>query len=140
MGGCTCLLSASLSAATSLHNKSLKTKDIYTEIIYNLAPHTKISQALQQFGAKDDETNIIAVTHDTMKQDTKFLELNILQSLPNVQGVKLAAGGEQRYLADLDDLRDLNAITKLYKLVPEEIKFVGVNESCLSRIACREFF
>ncbi|KAF2349304.1 hypothetical protein FHG87_019940 [Trinorchestia longiramus] len=69
VGGKMCVISACRSAILAHVRHCMKTRSMATEIIYNLAPHTKISAALQQFGIQDGDTNVLAVTVDFLPSE-----------------------------------------------------------------------
>lgn len=67
MGGVHCVLAAAQSAIIAHLRATLRTRSLSTEVLFNLAPHSKIAVALQQFGVKDEDTNFLAVTVDWLE-------------------------------------------------------------------------
>ena len=124
----------------------MKTRSLFTEFLFNLAPHNKIGLSLKEFGVKDDESSVIAITYDKYEINSSdnvldaFQSINLEQTdLPNFEAVKREVEGECKSLSEIDNLKDMKAITKLYKLTAEEIKMVGMGNSCISRMATKEF-
>lgn len=140
VGGASCVFAAALSAVTAHHRASLRTRSLSTEVLFNLAPHSKIALALQQFGVRDDDTSLLALTVDWLeggKGGLRDQEEEILT--PAADQVRATVQGDPTELFKLDALRDTAAVTNLYKLTQEELKLGGVGEACLSRMACRGF-
>ncbi|KXN72570.1 hypothetical protein CONCODRAFT_77751 [Conidiobolus coronatus NRRL 28638] len=68
----------------NLKNNKLKTKSLEAEIIYSLAPHTKISQAFQEFGIdtkdKSEQGQDLYVIHLTdLSKETNPLSTEVLK-------------------------------------------------------------
>ncbi|XP_018018194.1 EKC/KEOPS complex subunit TPRKB [Hyalella azteca] len=145
VGGVLCGLSAARSAILSQARDVMKTRSLATEIIFNLAPHTKISPALQQFGIRDTDTDILAITVDIVPKE-KFKEINFESGFevdenltPNAAILKSVLQGDVVDIELLEGLKDRESITKLYKLTAEELSLDDIERCCISRMACKGF-
>ncbi|KAL1916530.1 uncharacterized protein VTP21DRAFT_5721 [Calcarisporiella thermophila] len=94
------LVAANKAVHDQQHN-SLKTRTLYSEILYNLEPTSSISEALRKFGIKED-TDALVIAKIGKEADEEEL--------------KGVVEGELVPLAELDTFTDMNALKKCYKL------------------------
>ncbi|XP_065563891.1 EKC/KEOPS complex subunit TPRKB-like isoform X2 [Artemia franciscana] len=116
--------------ALALKNRSnlqLKTKSIYTEILYCLSPDRKIGNALKTLGLSDNAEYVLIATVDDptgehLKKSIEIIKWEIIDitSLPLHSDVKL--------------------ITKYYKVKPNELTVGSLREAVVNRMSCKELF
>ncbi|CAG8512144.1 10828_t:CDS:2 [Diversispora eburnea] len=90
----------------ALHNEKcsiLKTRNINSEIVYNLSPNTNINEALRRFGISDDSTNIIVVKVGGEANEIKSHLTSLIQ-------------GTETSLENLFKFGDLGIIKKYYRV------------------------
>lgn len=139
-----CVAAACLAAVAAYHRKSLKTRSLATEILYSLAPHTKIATALQHFGTLDSDEYILAVTIDgllnsftTNRDSSDNADSTLRYDTPFALQVGKAIQGELISVDKLKDLIDVPAITKLFKITQDELLISTLSEGCIARMACK---
>jgi len=116
------VLTATQQSINSFTNDTMKTRSIYSEIIYNMSPNKKISDSLKLFGLKKWDTAILFVLLHEMNE-------NELESI--VQGE----------LTDIDKVRELcdeKEIKKIYKIKEEELKVGSLLEAVINRISTKD--
>lgn len=97
----------------------MKTKSLYSEIIFNLLPTNSISEAFKRFGISDgDESVLVVLVHP--REETALLS-------DLVAKVK----GQQIPVEHVSTLCDSAKIRKLYKVPPQECG------SVLDAVVCR---
>ncbi|KAF8778291.1 EKC/KEOPS complex subunit TPRKB-like [Argiope bruennichi] len=119
------LLFASHKSLYSLKFSHLKTKTIFTELLYNLSPTRSIRDSLTMFGAQDDGTTAIFVIFG--KEDSELAD-----SLRNcIKGC----------LAKMDNimaLRNISKIKKVYKISDEIEDEEAIFNYLITKIASKE--
>ncbi|MBN3298413.1 TPRKB protein, partial [Amia calva] len=109
----------------------LKTRTLFSEIIFNLSPTNKISDAFQKFGISDSDTAVLIVLVRE-KDDEEEEEGGILEDIVAL------VDGQQVPLEELSDLSDVAKIKKLYKVTPQEEKTGQVLEALICRMATKD--
>ncbi|KAL2717797.1 EKC/KEOPS complex subunit TPRKB-like [Vespula squamosa] len=108
--------------------KRLITRNKSTEILFYLSITKNISKSLTDFGASDDDKNILVVTiHEAEKQDSISKMI-----VDNIKGESLS-------LEKLKELTNLELAKKYYKIDNEELNVSTCTDSIISRIACKDF-
>ncbi|XP_022916569.1 EKC/KEOPS complex subunit TPRKB-like [Onthophagus taurus] len=104
--------------------QKLKTKSIYSEILFNLSISKNITQSLQTFGIHDKETDllVVVITNDIDNSEEVFKEID----------------GDETDVIKLQDLCDTKALCKAYKIGDEEFKCVDLIDSVVTRIAVKD--
>ncbi|XP_024232610.1 EKC/KEOPS complex subunit TPRKB [Oncorhynchus tshawytscha] len=106
--------------AVHLHSTGkMKTRSLYSEIIYNLSPTNNISEAFKRFGMSDsDSAVLIVLVH--LKEETQHMTDIIAK-----------VDGQQIPVEDVSMLTDPAKVKKLYKTTPQE-------DTCLlDAVVCR---
>jgi len=117
-----------ISANLALHRSSVDkmiTRNIYTEIIYNLSPSTNVSDSLKKIGAQDCTTKLLCAAFNP--DDEKFQAL-----LEQVQG-------SLRPAADLITINDVKAekFKKIYKISPQELELSSLEDAVIQKIVTK---
>ncbi|CAN9508292.1 unnamed protein product [Ophioblennius macclurei] len=104
----------------------MKTRSLYSEIIFNLSPTNNISEAFKRFGISDgDNAVMVVVVHD--KDDSQLL-----------MDVTSKVEGRQVPVEDISTLSDTTKIKKLYKVPPEEEKCGTLLDAVICRMAIKD--
>ncbi|XP_028307103.1 EKC/KEOPS complex subunit TPRKB [Gouania willdenowi] len=113
--------------AVHLHTiGKMKTRSLYSEIIFNLSPTNKISDAFKRFGVSDeDDAVMVVVVHS---ED----ELKALSDITEI------VDGRQVPVDDLSSLSDSAKIKKLYKVTPQEEKCGSLLDAVVCRMAIKD--
>ncbi|XP_058481804.1 EKC/KEOPS complex subunit TPRKB [Solea solea] len=102
----------------------MKTRSLYSEIIFNLSPTNNISEAFKRFGISDaDDSVMIVVVHD--KNETQ-------------QDIAAKVDGRQVPVEDVSSLSDPAKIKKLYKITPQEEKCGTLLDAVVCRMATKD--
>ncbi|NP_001290835.1 EKC/KEOPS complex subunit TPRKB [Esox lucius] len=106
--------------AVHLHRiGKVKTRSLYSEIIYNFSPTNNISEAFKRFGISDsDSAVLIVLVHPT-------------EETHHVTDVMVKVDGKQIPVEDVSKMTDTVQIKKLYKTTPQEDKCL------LDAVVCR---
>ncbi|KAL0962787.1 hypothetical protein UPYG_G00345450 [Umbra pygmaea] len=106
--------------AVHLHRiGKMKTRRMYSEIIYNLSPTNNISDAFKRFGTSDSDTAVLIVLVHPTDETRHMTE------------VMAKVDGQQIPVEDVSKMVDTAQIKKLYRTTPQE-------DSCLlDAVVCR---
>lgn len=102
----------------------LKTRTVYTEILFNLSVSKNITQSLQTFGISDNEKDILVVVIEKKEE-------NLEDIFKDVQGEEVA-------LEALSEISNMNLIKKVYKLNDIETEHIQAIDSIVSKIAAKD--
>jgi EKC/KEOPS complex subunit CGI121/TPRKB len=108
-------------------DNQMKTKNIYSEIIYNLSPSTNISDSFKNFGIRDDSTDVLVVL--LISDPLRSVKVNDVLGIIN---------GEVVSLENIAEMNDTDAIKKVYKISKEECAITSLENSVATRIATRD--
>ncbi|XP_073695033.1 EKC/KEOPS complex subunit TPRKB [Garra rufa] len=113
--------------AVHLHkNGKMKTRSLYSEIIFNLSPTNNISEAFKRFGISDNDSAVhIVLVHN------KDEPLNIDEIISKVDGQQIAVDR-------VSELTDVAKIKKLYKVAPQEEKCGSLLDAVVCRMATKD--
>ncbi|XP_052432353.1 EKC/KEOPS complex subunit TPRKB [Carassius gibelio] len=113
--------------AVHLHkNGKMKTRSLYSEIIFNLSPTNNISEAFKRFGISDSDSAVhIVLVHN--KDETL-----------NINDIILKVDGQQIAVDRVSDLTDVAKIKKLYKVAPPEEKCGSLLDAVVCRMATKD--
>eukprot|EP00045_Choanoeca_perplexa_P003637 m.32412 g.32412 ORF g.32412 m.32412 type:complete len:172 (-) comp12148_c0_seq2:1086-1601(-) len=114
---------AAMEAASAEESNSMKTRSVYTEIIFQLSPSKQIKHALETIGIQDDSTALLLLTFE---DDAKAQELCAM-----VEGSLVSP-------VQLQDLADLAAIRKAFKVQPAEEKMGSIVDAIATRMALKQ--
>uniref|UniRef100_A0A3Q3KZY0 EKC/KEOPS complex subunit TPRKB n=2 Tax=Mastacembelus armatus TaxID=205130 RepID=A0A3Q3KZY0_9TELE len=104
----------------------MKTRSLYSEIIFNLSPTNNISEAFKRFGISDgDESVMVVLVHS---QDESQI----------VSDIAAKVDGLQVPVAEVSSLSDTAKIKKLYKVTPREEKCGTLEDAVICRMATKD--
>ncbi|XP_026119827.1 EKC/KEOPS complex subunit TPRKB [Carassius auratus] len=113
--------------AVHLHkNGKMKTRSLYSEIIFNLSPTNNISEAFKRFGISDSDSAVhIVLVHNK-------------DEILNINDIILKVDGQQIAVDRVSDLTDVAKIKKLYKVAPLEEKCGSLLDAVVCRMATKD--
>ncbi|XP_022605412.1 EKC/KEOPS complex subunit TPRKB [Seriola dumerili] len=104
----------------------MKTRSLYSEIIFNLSPNNNISEAFKRFGISDgDDSVMVVVVHN--KDESELLA-----------DITAKVEGRQIPVEDVSSLSDSAKIKKLYKITPQEEKCGTLLDAVVCRMATKD--
>ncbi|KAG8005711.1 EKC/KEOPS complex subunit TPRKB [Nibea albiflora] len=104
----------------------MKTRSLYSEIIFNLSPTNNISEAFKRFGISDgDDSVLVVLVHN--KDQPQLLS-----------DITAAVNGRQVPVEDISSLSDQTKIRKLYKITPQEEKCGTLLDAVVCRMAIKD--
>ncbi|KAJ3612426.1 hypothetical protein NHX12_020702 [Muraenolepis orangiensis] len=104
----------------------MKTRSLYSEVIFNLSPTNNISEAFKRFGISDTDDSVLVVLITTEGESQVLADV--------VEKVD----GQQIPVAELSTLNDVTQIKKLYKVTPQEEKLGSLLDSVVCRMAIKD--
>ncbi|XP_071758684.2 EKC/KEOPS complex subunit TPRKB [Centroberyx gerrardi] len=113
--------------AVHLHKiGKMKTRSLYSEIIFNLSPTNNISEAFKRFGISDgDDSVLVVLVHN--KDESQL-----------VADITAKVDGLQLPVEELSSLSDPAKIKKLYKVAPQEEKCGTLLDAVVCRMATKD--
>lgn len=113
--------------AVHLHKiGKMKTRSLYSEIIFNLSPTNNISEAFKRFGISDRDSAVyIVLVHN--KEETL-----------NVDDIISKVDGQQIDVDQVSELTDAAQIKKLYKVAPLEERCGSLLDAVVCRMATKD--
>ena len=135
---------ATFKAIVSMETKSMVTKTLHSEIIFNASPKTNINEAFRRFGAGPESTEILVARVcdkkkekgevETISSSSSSSEERIREKIRKlIDGKEIAATSE-----NLRRFADTSAIKKYYKIDAEELTIASLEDGVLMRIGARE--
>ncbi|XP_031721666.1 EKC/KEOPS complex subunit TPRKB [Anarrhichthys ocellatus] len=104
----------------------MKTRSLYSEIIFNLSPTNNISEAFKRFGSSDgDDSVLVVLVHDKDKPQL-------------LSDITARVSGRQVPAEDVSSLTDHAKIKKLYKITPQEEKCGTLLDAVVCRMASKD--
>ncbi|XP_042259854.1 EKC/KEOPS complex subunit TPRKB [Thunnus maccoyii] len=104
----------------------MKTRSLFSEIIFNLSPTNNISEAFKKFGISDgDDSVLVVLVHN--KDESQLLS-----------DITAKVNGRQVPVEDVSSLSDLAKIKKLYKVTPQEEKCGTLLDAVVCRMATKD--
>ncbi|KAG7253957.1 hypothetical protein CRUP_017090 [Coryphaenoides rupestris] len=111
----------------------MKTRSLYSEIIFNLSPTNNISEAFRRFGISDADDSVLVVLVTTTDDDVDDDERSRA-----VADIVERVDGRQVPVAELPTLSDVTQIRKLYKVTPQEEKIGSLLDSVVCKMATKD--
>ncbi|XKL67186.1 hypothetical protein PGB90_010606 [Kerria lacca] len=106
------------------HKKSLITKSLTTELLFNLSISENITASLNQFGYVSNSNNYLLLV---MFESNSVLTQDVIK---NVNGVLSP-------LSLLSEIQNLNLIKKIYDVTEEQLKNCTLLDLIVTKIACK---
>ncbi|GAB6020077.1 hypothetical protein CHUAL_002814 [Chamberlinius hualienensis] len=113
-------------AVNAKNLNQMKTRNIFTEIIYFMSCSRNISDSLTKFSVQDNDTSLLAIIIDDDEENRKVSKL-----LNQVKGQLTSHFDQLKQLSDIDEIK------KIYKIKTEESE-LELTESVVSRISTKE--
>ncbi|XP_067133491.1 EKC/KEOPS complex subunit TPRKB-like [Centruroides vittatus] len=105
---------------------AMKTKNVYSEILYGLSPAKNITRSLKTFGINDSDSEVLAVILDD-RDDGKLREIR-----NEVRGI-------QNDVELLCRIGDESLIKKIYGIKDVELNVGSILDSIVSRISAKDY-
>lgn len=122
------VITAANKTAISAKMNQITTKNIYTEVLFNLSTSKNISRALIEFGISDDDKNILIML--IYKENDKKLMSKTIMDVVKGQNISISR---------LSEFTDFDLIKKIYKIEEDELNVSNFINSIVSRISCKDF-
>ncbi|PBC25564.1 EKC/KEOPS complex subunit TPRKB-like [Apis cerana] len=122
------IIAANKTAINAKMNQ-ITTKNIYTEVLFNLSTSKNISRTLIEFGINDDDKNILIMLIYKDDNDKKLISKTIMDVVK----------GESISISRLSEFTDFDLIKKIYKIEEDELNVSNFIDSIVSRISCKDF-
>ncbi|CAJ1054420.1 EKC/KEOPS complex subunit TPRKB [Xyrichtys novacula] len=120
------VLVAANKAVHSQKSGKMKTRSLYSEIIFNLSPTNNISEAFKRFGISDgDDSVMVVLVYDRNES-------------PSLSNIVAKVDGQQVPVGDLSSLSNLTKIKQLYKVTPQEEKCGTLLDAVVCRMASKD--
>lgn len=104
----------------------MKTRSLFSEIIFNLSPTNNISDAFKRFGISDGDSSVLVVL--VHNQDEP----------PPLSDIISRVDGQQAPVDDVSSLSDTAKIKKLFKITPQEEKLGTLLDAVVCRMAIKD--
>lgn len=121
------VLVAANKAINLQQSRKMKTRSLFSEIIFNLSPTNNISEAFKRFGISDGDDSVLVVL---VHKDEDGMQL--------VSDITATVDGRQVPVEDLSSLTDLEKIKKLYKITPQEDRTGTLLDAVVCRMAAKD--
>ncbi|KAI9516944.1 hypothetical protein NQZ68_011421 [Dissostichus eleginoides] len=120
------VLVAANKAVNSQNNGKMKTRSLYSEIIFNLSPTNNISEAFKRFGCSDGDDSVLVVLIHNEDESQLLADLTARVS------------GRQVPVEEVSSLTDHAKVKKLYKVTQEEEKSGTLLDAVVCRMAAKD--
>ncbi|CAN8068407.1 unnamed protein product [Agarophyton chilense] len=107
-------------------NSSMSTRNLFTEIIYNLSGSKNISKALKTFGIQEDTSDILVVVPHPQNETTEKIRHYIKAEEMSFNENCLEHIAEER------------AVKRIYGITEKELECGTLVDSVVTRMACRD--
>ncbi|KAK5896018.1 hypothetical protein CgunFtcFv8_009663 [Champsocephalus gunnari] len=104
----------------------MKTRSLYSEIIFNLSPTNNISEAFKRFGCSDGDDSVLVVFIHNEDESQLLADLTARVS------------GRQVPVEEVSSLTDHAKVKKLYKVTQEEEKSGTLLDAVVCRMAAKD--
>lgn len=104
----------------------MKTKSIYSEILYSLSPSKNITNSLKTFGINESDTEILVVILND-ENDEKLQKI-----IKEVQGTQVD-------INFLHQMKDESLIIKTYGIKDAELNVGSILDSIVTRISVKDY-
>uniref|UniRef100_A0A8C6V339 EKC/KEOPS complex subunit TPRKB n=1 Tax=Neogobius melanostomus TaxID=47308 RepID=A0A8C6V339_9GOBI len=118
-----------VAAAKAVHLQNIgkmKTRSLFSEIIFNLSPNNNISEAFKRFGISDGDGSVLVVL--VHNQDDP----------PSLSDIIRQVDGQQAPVDDVSSLSDTAKIKKFFKITPQEEKIGTLLDAVVCRMAIKD--
>lgn len=112
-------------AVISMRRGKMSTRNVYTEILYNLSPTKQISQSLLKFGIDDKEDCVLVCV---LEKDGENKAEEVFKKIQ----------GDECPIDRLSKFTDEMLIKKTYKISDSECNSSSILDSIVSRISTKE--
>ncbi|XP_028668090.1 EKC/KEOPS complex subunit TPRKB [Erpetoichthys calabaricus] len=102
----------------------MKTRTLYSEIIFNLSPTNNISEAFKKIGISDGDSSVLIVL--------------INEKNTNVDRITSQVDGIQIHIDNLQTMADTTTIRKLFKITPQEEKIGTLLDAIVCRLSTKD--
>ncbi|KAJ8261927.1 hypothetical protein GJAV_G00160090 [Gymnothorax javanicus] len=104
----------------------MKTRSLFSEIIFNLSPTNNISEAFKNFGISDSDTAVqVVLVHTDAEKN-------------NMDDIIAMVDGQQLPVQDVSILSNIVKIRKLYKVMPQEETCGSLLDAVVCRMATKD--
>ncbi|KAG5845834.1 EKC/KEOPS complex subunit TPRKB isoform X1 [Anguilla rostrata] len=104
----------------------MKTRSLYSEIIFNLSPTNNISEAFKNFGISDSDSAVqVVLVHADAEQN-------------NMDDILSKVDGQQISVHHISSLSNIAKIKKLYKVSPQEELCGSLLDAVICRMATKD--
>ncbi|XP_072311089.1 EKC/KEOPS complex subunit TPRKB [Eucyclogobius newberryi] len=104
----------------------MKTRSLFSEIIFNLSPTNNISEAFKRFGISDGDSSVLVVL--VHNQD----------DAPPLSEIVNRVAGQQIPVHDISSLSDTTKVKKFFKITPQEEKIGTLLDAVVCRMAIKD--
>ncbi|XP_067915109.1 EKC/KEOPS complex subunit TPRKB [Heterodontus francisci] len=113
--------------AVHLHKLvKMKTRSLYSEIIFNLSPTNNISDAFKKFGISDSDSAVLIVLVDDGEKKS------------NLEDIISQVEGQQICVQDISTIADVTKIKKFYKVAPAEEQVGKLLDAIICRMSVKD--
>uniref|UniRef100_UPI00398F79CD EKC/KEOPS complex subunit TPRKB n=1 Tax=Pristiophorus japonicus TaxID=55135 RepID=UPI00398F79CD len=104
----------------------MKTRSLYSEIIFNLSPTNNISDAFKKFGISDNDSAVLVVLVDDGEKKSNYEDI-----INQVEGQQIS-------VQDISTVADVAKVKKFYKVSPAEEKVGKLLDAIICRMSVKD--